>query len=130
MRLPYVARPRPLSLQVLATLIFGLATCQSQRSKTFDVVKDFGAVGDGVVKDTAAIQRAVAAVAAAGSGTILFPSGHRFLTGPFNLTSHCTIFIDANATLLGSMEKADWPIIAALPSYGQGKKGICEPRVP
>ena len=90
------------------------------RAHMFNVM-DFGAVGDGVTKDTAAIVKAVDAVTAAGEGAILFPSGGRFLTAPFNVTSHCTLFIDANATLLGSTDFDDWPLIPALPSYGQGR---------
>ena len=92
------------------------------RAHAFNVL-DFGAVGDGVTKDTAAISKAIAAVAVAGSGAILFPGGRRFLTAPFNMTSHCTLFIDANATLLGSTDFADWPEIPALPSYGFAKHG-------
>ncbi len=38
-------------------------------------VRDHGAVGDGSTNDTAAIQRANDAVAAAGGGTVLFPEG-------------------------------------------------------
>jgi hypothetical protein len=38
-------------------------------------VKDFGAVGDGVTDDTAAIQSAIDAVYAVGGGTVYFPSG-------------------------------------------------------
>ena len=38
-------------------------------------VKDFGAVGDGVTDDTAAIQAAIDAVFAANGGTVFFPSG-------------------------------------------------------
>ena len=95
---------------------------RKSRAAVFNVL-DFGAVGDGITKDTAAVTKAVAAVAAAGSGTILFPGGRRFLVAPFNLTSHCTLYMDRNSTLLASDDPHDWPLIAALPSYGQGKKG-------
>ena len=92
------------------------------RAHTFNVM-DFGAVGDGVANDTTAINKAISAVADAGSGVILFPTGHRFLTAPFNVTSHCTLYIDANATLLGSTDFADWPELPAMPSYGCAKHG-------
>jgi hypothetical protein len=38
-------------------------------------VKDFGAVGDGVTDDTAAINLAIDAVGSAGGGTVYFPAG-------------------------------------------------------
>jgi hypothetical protein len=38
-------------------------------------VKDFGAVGDGVTDDTAAINLAIVAVGSAGGGTVYFPAG-------------------------------------------------------
>lgn len=44
-------------------------------------VLDFGAVGNGVANDTAAIQAAVTAVVAAGGGTVFFPAGTYLLTG-------------------------------------------------
>lgn len=52
------------------------AVTRSATSKFGDVVsvKDFGAVGDGVANDTAAIQVAIDAVSANG-GTVVFPSG-------------------------------------------------------
>ena len=43
-------------------------------------VKDFGAVGDGVTDDTAAIQAAIDAVIASGSVDILLPSDSTILT--------------------------------------------------
>ena len=49
--------------------------------------------GQRVDKDTRAIRDAIAAVAAAGSGVVLFPSGGTYLTAPFNVTSHCTLYL-------------------------------------
>ncbi len=46
---------------------------QSQKPPLVFNVVDYGAVGNGVVDDTAAIRRAAAALQAAGGGTIFFP---------------------------------------------------------
>jgi hypothetical protein len=43
-------------------------------------VKDFGAAGDGVMDDTAAIQAALDSVYAAGGGTLYFPAGEYLVT--------------------------------------------------
>jgi len=48
-------------------------------------VKDFGAVGDGVTDDTAAIQAAVNAVRAAGGGTVYAPAGIYLITSTIDL---------------------------------------------
>ena len=50
-------------------------------------VKDFGAVGDNATDDTAAIQAAIDAAAAAGQGTIYFPNGYYKVTSTLNITS-------------------------------------------
>ena len=44
-----------------------------------------------------------------------------FVTGPFNLTSHCTLYLEHGATLLGSTDLAEWPLMPAMPSYGTGR---------
>ena len=56
-----------------------------------------------------------------GGGTLLFPAGGTYLTAPFNLTSHCTVFLGRGSTIIGSTLFDDWPIVAPLPSYGQGR---------
>jgi polygalacturonase len=59
-------------------------------------VRDLGAKGDGRALDTAALNRAVEACAAAGGGQVLFPPG-KYLTGTIHLKSHVTLKLDAGA---------------------------------
>ncbi len=73
---------------------------------------DFGAAGDGLALDTAALQAAIDACAAGGGGTILLPPG-RYLTGPLFLRDQITLQLEAGATLLGSQNPADYPVITS-----------------
>ncbi len=65
-------------------------------------VKDFGAVGDGVTLDTAAIQRAIDA-----GGTVYFPKG-TYLTGTLYLKSHGGLFLDQGAIIKASHNREDY----------------------
>lgn len=60
-------------------------------------VKDFGAVGDGVTDDTAAIQAAIASVNATG-GTVLFPVGTYLITGTLNIQANGIILQGKSTT--------------------------------
>jgi polygalacturonase len=71
-------------------------------------VNSYGAKGDGITKDTAAIQKAIDACEARGGGTVRLAKG-TYLTGPITLKSHITLRIEPGATLLGSQDKADYP---------------------
>jgi polygalacturonase len=62
-------------------------------------VANYGAVGDSVTTNTAAIQAAIDALNAAGGGTLEVPPG-AFLSGPLRLDSHTRFQLDAGATLL------------------------------
>ena len=73
-------------------------------------VRDFGAVGDGHALDTRSIQAAIDTCAAQGGGTVFVPAG-RYVTGSLFLRSQITLYLDAGATLLGSEDPADYPII-------------------
>lgn len=64
-------------------------------------VRDYGAVSDGRTLDTAAINQAVDACAAAGGGRVLFPPGN-YLSGTIHLKSRVELFLEAGATLIGA----------------------------
>uniref|UniRef100_A0A0E0GG44 Pectate lyase superfamily protein domain-containing protein n=1 Tax=Oryza nivara TaxID=4536 RepID=A0A0E0GG44_ORYNI len=86
-------------------------------------ITEYGGVGDGRRSNTAAFAKAVADLslrAGDGGAALVVPKG-KWLTGPFNLTSHFTLFLDHGAEILASQNLEDWPLIAPLPSYGRGR---------
>jgi hypothetical protein len=84
--------------------------------------RDYGAIGDGVTKDTAAIQMAINAAAGTG-GSVLMTNG-TFLSGTLTLGSNMTFFIDPSAVLLGSSVAADYPQLT--PNSGNTQLAQCQ----
>ena len=72
-------------------------TARSLANRFADVVnvKDFGAVGNGVADDTAAIQAAVNSITS--SGTVVFPSGNYYITNAITVTNKSISFIGASS---------------------------------
>jgi polygalacturonase len=70
-------------------------------------VTAFGARADGQALDTAAIQGAVDACAAAGGGRVLCPPG-TYRVGSLELKDHVEIHLEAGATLLASDDPRDY----------------------
>ena len=68
----------------------------------------YGARGDGVAKDTGALQVAIDACAAKGGGTVRLTAG-TYLSAPVVLKSNITLQLDKGATLLGSPDHKDYP---------------------
>ena len=62
-----------------------------------------------MTKDTAAIQKALDACAAAGGGTVLVPEGI-YLTGSLMIGANTTLQLAARASLVGSADIADYPL--------------------
>ena len=75
----------------------------------------YGAKGDGVSKDTAAIQAAIDACEQQGGGTVRLIAG-TYLSAPIVLKSNITLQLDKGATLLGSADHADYPPLTHLSS--------------
>lgn len=85
---------------------------------------DFGAVGDGVTINTEAFEKAVFAISKLGKkggGQLNVPAGN-WLTAPFNLTSHMTLFLAEDSVILGVDDERYWPLMPPLPSYGYGRE--------
>ncbi len=64
-------------------------------------VKTYGAAGDGKTPDTAAINRAIEAAAAAGGGTVWFPAGN-YLSYSIHLKSDVALYLDQGATIIAA----------------------------
>ena len=75
-------------------------------------ITDYGAVGDGKTLNTAAFAKAVADLSARarrGGAALVVPPG-KWLTGPFNLTSHFTLYLDEGAEILASQVRIHPPL--------------------
>lgn len=87
-------------------------------------VLDFGAVGNGIADDTAAIQAAVEACSSGGGGRVVLPGGRVFRSGALRLCSDLELHLEMGAVLKGSDHLSDYrlsggaaPEKMAVPSY-------------
>ena len=85
-------------------------------------VKDYGARGDGIAKDTAAIQKALDACAVTG-GKVIVPAG-TYLTGSLFIGDNTEFHIGEGAVILGSPDLADYNSPDAYPqNWGSKNEG-------
>jgi polygalacturonase len=100
----------------------GVTATGAPSGQVFDP-RRFGAVGDGVTLDTAAIQRAIDACTQAGGGTVHLSPG-TYYSGTINIKSNVALEIGAGATILGSANPNDYvlpPDASAALKGAQGK---------
>ncbi|MBQ8202116.1 MAG: glycoside hydrolase family 28 protein [Clostridia bacterium] len=71
-------------------------------------VSDYGAVGDGVTFDTAAIQRALDDCAARGGGRVILESGCTYLSASLHLRPHTALHLNRGSRLLASPNLDDY----------------------
>jgi polygalacturonase len=72
-------------------------------------VRNFGAVGDGAAKDTAAIQQAIDRCSAFGGGEVVVPAGN-YLSGAIALRSNTLLRLEKDAAIIGTPDFADYPV--------------------
>jgi hypothetical protein len=85
-------------------------TASNTALRAFSIL-DYGAVGDGQSLNTAAFAKTISVCADAGGGTVLVPPGV-YLSGPINLQSNMTLFVEAGATIKASASLDDYPVEA------------------
>jgi polygalacturonase len=100
-----------LSLILLLAAGCGTGAQQGAAPRSFNI-RSLGASGNGSVKDTAAFQKALDACAAAGGDEVVVPAGN-YLIGSLVIGSHTTLRLEKGATLIGSPDADDYPLIQA-----------------
>lgn len=91
------------------SLLAAAAARTQQRRPLVLNVRDFGATGEGSVKDTAALQQAIDRCSVMGGGEVLFPAGN-YLTGAIALRSNTLLRLEKDAAILGSPDFNDYPV--------------------
>lgn len=94
---------------LLAVVLVGCATTQYATRKTYNV-RDFGATGDGVTKDTVAFQKALDACAVHGGGDVMVPAGN-YLIGSVQLGYGTIVRLETNSVIIGSGDTNDYPMM-------------------
>jgi polygalacturonase len=77
------------------------------QSKVFYNVKELGAKGDGITKETKAINKIIEDAANAGGGTIYFPAGN-YLCGSIRLKNNICLFLDQGCTLIAASDSTEF----------------------
>src|ERR1019366_2399164 len=101
MKSPFVSAGK---LSVLLFCLCDIAFAAETAGQNYFNVRSYGAAGDGKQLDSPAIDKAIAAAAEVGGGTVLVPAG-TYLSGSIHLKSNIHLLIDAGATILGAPQK-------------------------
>lgn len=105
---------------VLFSLVFSFS---SFAQRTYNVV-DYGAVGNKMVDDAKAIQKAIDECSGQGGGTVLLPANHTFMSGPLCLKSNVNLHLEATAVLIANPDESIYNLSAFGENRGEGMMWI------
>lgn len=106
-----VSTTKSTTTDVYAGIEFDMPRVQEPSFQNNSVsITDFGAVGDGLTKNTAAFAKAIDAVAAKGGGKVVIPRGI-WITGPITLKSNINLHAEAGALVIFSSDFNDYPLV-------------------
>ena len=106
---------KSISLSALALML----TASISFARTYDVT-DYGARGDGRSDDARAIQAAIDRCSSDGGGSVVFPSGKTFLSGPLRMASNVDLHLSPNSTLLANPDESVYTESAFGANRGEG----------
>lgn len=92
-------------LCTLLCMLLTLACTTPKQGNVFDITS-YGAKGDGVTDDAAAIQQAIDECSKSGGGVVVVPAGRTFMCGPFKLASYVELHLEANSRLLANPDES------------------------
>jgi hypothetical protein len=108
---------------ILAIVAMLATSCGNNQSGVYNIM-DYGAKGDGTTDDAEAIQKAIDECSQAGGGTVLFPAGHVFMSGPIHLQSYVDIHLEPNSQLLANPDEGVYTESAFGDNRGEGMMWI------
>ena len=96
-----------------------MLTASISFARTYDVT-DYGTRGDGRSDDARAIQAAIDRCSSDGGGSVVFPSGKTFLSGPLRMASNVDLHLSPNSTLLANPDESVYTESAFGANRGEG----------
>ena len=108
-----------MKIKTLLTLFLAWMAVAVSAQNTYDILT-FGAKGDGMMDDAAAIQKAIDRCSAEGGGIVLVPRNHVFLSGPVELKSNVELHLEATATLKANPDESIYKLSAFGNNRGEG----------
>ena len=105
--------------RIIFALIWLLSVGGLSAQTVYDVFS-FGAKGDGVTDDAAAIQQAIDRCSQEGGGRVLFPRNHTYLAGPIELKSNVELYLESTAVLKANPDERIYHLSAFGENRGEG----------